>query len=156
MTAAVAFTRDSSEDVTGSAPPLDRREGMTGWDRIRNDVCRRHRFAHVTAGEVRVVLGFDGTRVAIRVRPHGGAVIVLAELGYGQAFAPEDALRWNAGLEAGAIALIDEVYVVRAVVDELDGEVLEERLQAVAAAAATIKQRTARSIDPAVFANYAE
>ncbi|MCB9521404.1 MAG: hypothetical protein H6708_31585 [Kofleriaceae bacterium] len=131
------------------------------WPRTKRDLLRRHPMGRDLGPEVRLVLLVGPVRVALRVRPLTGArVEVLAEVARLDSFAPQDALRWNAELDAGALAILDDVYVVRCVVDEVDDARVEARLVAAARGAALIKRVTHQVVDPAccgvAFANYAE
>jgi hypothetical protein len=133
------------------------------WSRIQQEILRRHPFARAYDGEVRLVLVLDATRVGVRVRPVSeGALEVLAEVGDLRALEPWEALRLNAQLPAGALALVGTTYVIRAVVDErdapdgLDGDGLQRRTQRLAGVAAAIKGRVRRPVDPAPFLSYVD
>jgi hypothetical protein len=131
------------------------------WARCKRDILRRHPPARELGGELRLVLVFDTTRVAVRIRRLEGARLeLLAEVARADSFEPAEALRWNAELDTGALALVADVYVVRCVVDDLADAHVEHRLRGTAADAANLKRLTHSIIDPAccgiTFANYAE
>jgi hypothetical protein len=129
------------------------------WARTRDDLLRHHPLARELAGEIRFVLVFESIRVGVRVLPLAGAAVqVLAEVARLDGLEAVDALRWNAELAVGAVALVADVYVVRCVVDDLDG--LERLVLATAASAALMKKLTGRTADAAccgiAFSNFAE
>jgi len=134
------------------------------WQAIRRGVLARHRYSREVDTEIRIVLGFGEptVRVPVRVRRHGEAVLILAEVADDLALPPMAALRWNAELPIGALVLVGRTYAVRALIpftDAQDGVGLERRLQAVATAASLAKRRSraaGKSGETEPFANYAE
>ena len=116
------------------------------WQRVKRGLLGKHPHARVVGREIRMILLFFGdTRVGIRIRAHGPQVQLLAEIACTERIEPLDALRWNVELGAGAIALIGRTYVMTCVVDDVDVDRLEHRLQTTAGAAARIR----RTIEPA-------
>jgi hypothetical protein len=113
------------------------------WPELISALRARHPFVQ-SAGddELRLILAFQDIRIPIRLRrvvAYGVThVVIAAEIGPLGCLEPWAALRHNATLAAGAVAIEQRATVVRAVVPA-DGGTLQ-RLHRLAAEAAQIKR----------------
>ena len=123
-------------------------------------VRQRYPFSRVHGDEVRLVMAFgegaDALRVRVRVRQGRDSVTVIAELG-DTSLDPIAALRWNAQLPLGALALVGTSYVLWAAVPDASPAHLERAIQAVSGGVAEIRRRERRTaVDGTAFLNYAD
>src|SRR5215470_7176958 len=82
------------------------------WASARSALLARHRFAREQDGHIRIVLGFGAVRVGVRVGRDGQEIRIVAEIADERSIDPTSALRWNAEIRIGAIALVAQTYVV--------------------------------------------
>ncbi len=117
-----------------------------------------HPHARDVPGGMRFVLAFGPIRAGIYVSPIDDATIaVIGELGSIGSLDPFDMLEWNGVLGTEAIAIVNDMIVVRAVVETSSAiDEIERRIQMAARVTALVKRGTRRLHQPSLFAHFAQ
>ncbi|MCE9578578.1 MAG: hypothetical protein K8W52_35960 [Deltaproteobacteria bacterium] len=131
---------------------------MSAWATLAAAMRARHPGATDAGDHLRIVLvsaAPDRVRIGVRLRLVGEAVELVADLGPMARFDPWEVLRTNAALAHGALAMIGETAVLRAVAPmAIPVEELAVRVQRLAGEAAAIRGPQVPA-DATVFAHYA-